>query len=229
MTRFVHLLAGDVVFQKKYGFYAIYLFFTVLYAVLIHVLPQGWRSNAASVVIFSDPALLGLIFIGAIVLYEKSERVTDSLASSPVRIGEYVLSKGVSLGIISTLCGAIITLVTGMAVHWSPFLGGLFFGSCMFTFTGLGISTRISNFNQFIVYLIPISLFMAGPGLLYKFWLHSPWCLLHPGAAAYNLIDGTMGYRWWAAGSLAVWLILTFLYAKTETSKMFRSLGGAKI
>ncbi len=229
MKRFINLLSGDVQFQKKYGFYLLYLFFTALYIVLIYVLPQSWHSHATSVVIFSDPALLGLIFIGAIVLFEKSEKITNSLASSPVRIWEYVVSKGISLAIISTLCGVIIALVTGKNLNWLLFVCGLFFGSCMFTFTGLALSTRISNFNQFIIYLIPISLLMAAPGLLYKFWIQSPWWLFHPGAAAYNLIDGTLGYQWIAALSLVFWLIITFIFAKKETNTMFKSLGGAKI
>lgn len=229
MKRFINLLSGDILFQKKYGFYLLYLFFTVLYIVLIYVFPDHWRADATSVVIFSDPALLGLIFIGAIVLYEKSERVTNSLASSPVRISQYVISKGVSLGIISALCGVLIVLVTGKDVDWLVFLSGLLLGSCMFTFTGLAVSTRISNFNQFIVYLIPFSLFMAGPGLLYKFLGQSPWWLLHPGSAVYNLIDGTIGYQWIALISLIFWIVITFLLAKTETNKMFKALGGAKI
>jgi fluoroquinolone transport system permease protein len=70
------------------------------------------------VVIFSDPTLLGLIFIGAIVLYEKSERVMGSLSASPVRVGEYVASKGVSLGIISTLCGCVVAFLTGVALRF---------------------------------------------------------------------------------------------------------------
>ena len=229
MKRFINLLSGDILFQKKYGFYAMYVFFTLLYVGFIYIMPTDWRNNVVSVVIFSDPALLGLIFIGAIVLFEKSENVTNSLAVSPIRINEYVISKGISLGIISTLCGVLIALVAGKDTNWLFFLCGLFVGSCMFTFAGLGMSTRISNFNQFIVWLIPISLFMAAPGLLYKFWISSPWWLLHPGAAAYNLIDGTMGPHWPAVISLTVWIFITFFFAKTQTVKMFRSLGGAKI
>lgn len=229
MKRLLNLLFGDVLFQKKYGFYLIYLFFTALYITLIYVFPLAWRNNATSVIIFTDPAILGLIFIGAIVLYEKSERVTNSLAASPIRIKEYVISKGISLGIISTFCGVLIAYIVGKNTNWLLFLCGLFFGSNMFTYTGLALSTRIANFNQFIIYLIPISLFMAAPGLLYKFWIQSAWWMLHPGAAVYNLIDGTMGYEWLAVISLAIWLMITFLYAEHETGKMFRSLGGAKI
>lgn len=229
MKRFVNLLTGDILFQKKYGFYLIYLFFTALYITFIYVLPQSWRVNATSVIIFSDPAILGLIFIGAIVLFEKSERVINSLSASPMRISEYVISKGISLAIISTFCGVVIALVAGKSTNWIIFLCGLFFGSCMFTFTGLAISTRIANFNQFIMYLIPITLLMAAPGVLYKFWIQSAWWMIHPGAAAYNLIDGTMGSEWMAIISLTIWLAITFIFAKNETQKMFRSLGGAKI
>jgi fluoroquinolone transport system permease protein len=55
--------------------------------------------------IFSDPAAMGLYFMGAIVLFEKSERVLSAIAVSPVKPREYVLSKLCSIGIVSAAAG----------------------------------------------------------------------------------------------------------------------------
>ena len=42
------LFIGDVVFQFKYGFYFIYLVFSVLYISLLFALPAEWRKVAES-------------------------------------------------------------------------------------------------------------------------------------------------------------------------------------
>lgn len=111
--RIINLIKGDIRFQFKYGFYFVYAVFTAVYLSLIFVMPQSWREKAAAIMIFSDPAAMGLFFMGAIVLLEKSERILNSLAVSPVKTGEYILSKVISLLFISVLVGIAITLPLG--------------------------------------------------------------------------------------------------------------------
>ena len=94
--RFRQLILWDMRFQARYGFYLLYGFLTVLYVVLLLSLPQAWKENAAAMLIFSDPAAMGLFFIGAIVLLEKSQRVTSFFGVSPLRALEYVGSKVLS-------------------------------------------------------------------------------------------------------------------------------------
>ena len=126
------LLRGDVRFQFKYGFYFLYIMFSLLYIGLLAAFPEQWREKAAVLMIFTDPAALGLFFMGAIVLFEKSERVLDSLAVAPIKISDYVLAKLISIGIISTVVAVAIGL-SGGVMH-SPLLliPGVFLCSCLF-------------------------------------------------------------------------------------------------
>lgn len=83
--RFMSLLKWDMRFQARYGFYLLYGFLTVLYVVLLVSFPPSWKENVAAVLIFSDPAAMGLFFMGAVVLFEKNQRVTSFFAVSPLR------------------------------------------------------------------------------------------------------------------------------------------------
>jgi fluoroquinolone transport system permease protein len=58
------LLIGDIRFQFRYGFYYLYLVFAILYSGLLLALPDGWRERIALVMIFTDPAAMGLYFMG---------------------------------------------------------------------------------------------------------------------------------------------------------------------
>jgi fluoroquinolone transport system permease protein len=84
--------------------------FLLLYIGLIFALPVAWRKTAGILMIFTDPAAMGLYFMGAIVLFEKSERVLNSISISPVKPLEYMLSKLCSLAVISTVVANISTL-----------------------------------------------------------------------------------------------------------------------
>lgn len=77
--------------------------------------------------IYSDPAAMGLFFMGAIVLLEKSQRVLNSLAVSPVKVSEYILSKVISLGVISSIVAMFIAITLNLDNIIISTIGTFFF------------------------------------------------------------------------------------------------------
>lgn len=110
------LVRGDIHFQWKYGFYFIYFVLTVIYVFGITALPDNWKHNAAAIMIYSDPAAMGLFFMGAIVLLEKSQKVLHAIAISPAKVSEYILAKVFSLMFIS----CVVALILGIAAGNKP-------------------------------------------------------------------------------------------------------------
>ncbi len=108
--RLKKLFLLDMRFQAKYGFYFLYAVLTVIYIAVFFSLPENWKEKAAAILIFSDPASMGLFFMGAIVLLEKSQHTTCALAVSPVHATEYVIAKVSSLSAISLVVAAILAL-----------------------------------------------------------------------------------------------------------------------
>ncbi|MFR1297115.1 MAG: hypothetical protein ACLSBH_17740 [Coprobacillus cateniformis] len=66
------------------------LFLQFFSAFVLVILPETWQETVASLMIYSDPAAMGLFFMGAIVLFEKSQRVLNSLAVSPIHISRNI-------------------------------------------------------------------------------------------------------------------------------------------
>ena len=112
--RLLTLTKADVRFQWKYGFYFLYAIFLSIYLIALAAVPVSARRAAATALIFSDPAAMGLFFMGAIVLMEKSQRVNAALCVSPVRAWEYTLSKLLSLAAIGLLVGAVLAAAGGV-------------------------------------------------------------------------------------------------------------------
>jgi len=226
--RTLALIRGDIRFQFKYGFYLLYLLFSLLYVGLLFAFPASWRERAAALMIFTDPAAMGLFFMGAIVLFEKNERVLDSLAISPVKPWEYVVSKLVSIGLASTLVGLVVGLPAGLAAHPLRLVTSVFLSSCLFSSIGLIVACNSKTLNQFMLLTVPAELLIFIPTVIWMFWETGWWMRLHPGAAALELClpqGGTLAQ----AVVLLAWTAAFVLLAIHSVKRMLLRLGGIKL
>lgn len=222
------LLRGDIRFQYKYGFYFLYLIFSVLYISLIFAFPEAWREKAAILMIFSDPAAMGLYFMGAIVLFEKSERVLDSIAVSPARTYEYMLSKLFSIGMISVIVGFAIGFFSNAVNITMHFIMGIFLCSCLFSAVGLIIAAKSISLNGFIISTIPAQLIINIPAVAWLFGWKPAWLLLHPGVSTMELFENGK-HVLLAVIILAFWTLLVTVMTNRTVKGMFREIGGIKL
>ena len=222
------LLFSDIRFQFKYGFYFLYLVFLIIYIGTLFVLPEEWREKAGILMIFTDPAAMGLFFMGAIVLFEKSERVLNSIAISPVKPSEYVLSKLCSIGVISTAVGLMIGIFSGNISNLFHFIVGVFLGSCLFSSVGLMVAANITTLNQFIIATIPAEVLIEIPAIAYFFGFKKSWLLFHPGVCMIELFTNGKNTAI-AIFILILWSVLFARLASRVVKKMFQSVGGVKL
>ena len=108
--RKVNVIKGDMFFQWKYGFYMLYFLMIIIYYVIFSFLTGNVKDTIVSICVYSDPAAMGMFFMGALILLEKSQIITNTIAISPVTVEEYILGKIVSVGIISEIVGVILML-----------------------------------------------------------------------------------------------------------------------
>lgn len=226
--RFKKLLLGDIRFQFKYGFYYLYAIITLIYVVILELIPELWREKAGGILIFTDPATLGMMFMGAIILLEKSQGVLNSLAVSPLKVSEYILSKVISLGILSTLVGTIIALFVGVT-HLPMVILGTFLGAVLFSLLGMAVGTKINSLNGFILGIVPLQILIIVPGFLALFGIGRPYLWWHPGVIILNW----MGSNSIQLGShllgLLLWILAAYVLAYKTTSKMMGQIGGVKL
>jgi len=199
-----------------------------MYISLLYTLPLQWREKAATIMIFSDPAAMGLFFMGAIVLLEKSQRVLDSIAVSPVKVTEYIFSKVISLGVISTIVGFTIALSAGTTNLFTVILG-TFLGSTVFTLLGLMIAAYISSLNQFLVATVPFEIICFLPPMYYIFGYDKTFMLLHPGCILIRFISGNTAYILPLTIVLCLWIGLLYFMTYHIIRKMFQRVGGVKL
>lgn len=223
------LIRNDIHFQYRYGFYFLYGFFTAIYILILYFLPEQWQDTASVIVVISDPILIGLVFLGALVLFEKSERVINSIAVSPITKTQYVVSKSISVAIIGLVSAVVIVLSSREIQSVLTFVVGIGLGSMLFSLMGLAISTTVHTLNGFMIRIMPAMFFATFPVILYatNTWY---WFLeLHPTASIINLLNYNQGTVAYSIAVLLLWNIALFIIANRRVTRMFANLNTVKL
>lgn len=231
--RFLSTLRNDVRYQIKYGFYFLYAFFSAVYIAALFLCPQEYRRLAAAVILLTDPAMLGSFFIGGIWLLEQSEGLHGYWGVSPLRPIEYIFSKALSMGFISTLSAGLIVLlgVRGPA-NYPLLLTGIFIGSMLFTILGLTVASYARSVNHYMLLVAPLEVLVTLPPLLAVFWKAPPFLELLPGMALWRVLGRSLGLP--ASGgagayfAFLLWLAAAALFANGRIARAMRLEGGER-
>ena len=217
----------DMRFQARYGFYFLYTALTIIYVIVLFVLPENWREKAVAILIFSDPASMGLFFMGAIVLLEKSQHTPCAFAVSPVRVEEYVIAQIGSLSAISLVVAAVLAF-TANVDHLPMVLLGTVISSTIFTLLGMMIATKIISLNQFILWTVPVEIVCFVPAILHLFKVTPYWLRYYPVNVCMEMVSG------YAPSAIGIFIVIVFIAILFILSqycvlKMWKSCGGEKL
>jgi fluoroquinolone transport system permease protein len=217
--RLFRLFLTDVRYQFKYGFYFLYLLFSVFYIAVLLMVPGTVRREVAALIIWSDPAALGFFFIGGIVLLEKGEGLHSYLSILPVTTREFVLAKVLSLSLISLLAGLAIA-AAGLAgqVNYVILTVAVLAGAGIFTLFGLSVGVAARSVNHYMVIGVPVGLLLMGPSVIILFGLSHPLVEILPSTLLLRLLYGAVGLEMPYSASIAVaglllWLLPAFWLA----------------
>ena len=227
MKRLFNLIIWDIKLQMKYGFYFLYGVLSIFYLIILFAIPLKWQEKASIILIFSDPAAMGLFFMGAIILLEKSQKIPYSLAVSPIKSVEYIISKILSLCFISVIVAAILTLSINKNNLFIVLIGTAI-SSSIFTLLGIIVATKISSVNQFILWTTPIEILTFVPGVLHLFQLSPEVLKYYPINICIDLISKKPLTLINLLILIFTFLILLFISNKCVI-KMWENAGGVKL
>lgn len=228
--RKINVIKGDIIFPWKYGFYALYFLMIIIYMVLFSFFEGKTRNIIVDIFVYSDPAEMGLFFMGALILLEKSQRITNSIAISPVSSKEYILGKVISIGIISEIAGLIL-ISQGKSENLFLTMIGIFAGSALFSLCGIIVGAKAESLNQYIVWTVPFEIIGFMPVIAYRigFLWDNTFMLIHPGCSVMQLIYGNGKNIIFFLLSVILWLIVLFFLAENAVQKMFRDSNRVKL
>ncbi len=223
--RAVRILICDVRYQIKYGFYFLYAVISILYLGVLFVLPEDLARHATALIILTDPAALGFFFIGGMVLLERGEGIHSYYSILPGTNHEYVISKVLSLSMISTIVAMIIAgVMYGGEVNWILLILGVFAGAAFFTLFGLIVGTYAKSINHYFVIGVPVGVLLMAPAFLIYLDLNSILIEILPAILLLRLLYGAIGLEvlyspWIALGGILLWCIPAYVLAYRAFAK----------
>lgn len=225
--RLRNLFFFDMRFQAKYGFYFLYTVLTAIYVVILLALPENWREKAAAILIFSDPAAMGLFFMGAIILLEKSQHTPCATAVSPVWAEEYLFAKVGSLSVISLAVATILAIAADVE-HLYIVLPGTAISGVLFTLLGIIVATKIISLNQFLLWTVPIEAVCFVPAILHLCKITPAWFQYYPVNVCMDMVSGH------SPSAIGFWGVITtiavlFILSRSSVLKMWDNMGGIKL
>jgi fluoroquinolone transport system permease protein len=196
------LLKKEITLQWRQGFWLVYFVFTAIYIIVLLNLPETNRMLVSLILILSDTTMLGVIFIGALVLLEKQQAVTQSLFVTPLEPSQYIWSKTISLTLIAVCMSILVYLpVWHFTSYTLLLLATIAFTAGTFVLLGLGLAARIDTINQYFGLLMGVTMLLILPVIPYMLLDQHPIFLFLPYVASLDLMLG-------ARESLPLWRIL---------------------
>lgn len=184
------------------------------------------QTQVHSVLLFFDPAVIGIVFVGALVFFEQSENVLQALVITPMKIDDYLLSKIVSLTVLSLISASLFMILmvvfNGTKCNILYLILGIILTSVMLILLGFIIISHVQGVNGYMLGMVIGFLGLTFPPLLFVFELFdSPVFYLWPTQASFILFNGVFHASsleaWeivYAVGYQLFWISIFYLFAK---------------
>ncbi|WP_439620909.1 fluoroquinolone export ABC transporter permease subunit [Hyphomonas sp.] len=237
MTRLLSMIRWDVTLQARNHIYIANILSTLAIIAFVVLLPlETLPVPVASFFIFTDPALIGLSFIGAIVMMEKASRVLSALGVTPAPPSTYVASKTITMSLNGLLAGlAVAWFALDGAFDWPLMILALTLSNVVAVLLGFAIVARAPSMNGLMIYLLFASTIIFAPLLAHFGFVPAPakWVFaIIPSYAMLMSFNGAADPdllslpEWtYALGYQVIWIIIGWLWAMGEFKKSIISEG----
>lgn len=218
------MLGWDVRLQYRYGFYAVYAILTVGFIFGLRLLGPALRTDAAVLLIVTDPTILGFYFIASLVLFEKGEGVLDALVVSPLGVRDYLASKALSLSLLAVVSGTLAAVLGHGAVsNLAVLVVGILLAASLFVLAGFIAVARFDSINAYFISAVGWGTVLFLPLFEYVGFVETPLFYLLPAKPVLLLVEA--GFRPIAGWELAYalcYLLVGNAIAYVWASRAFR-------
>lgn len=187
------LIVHETRLQYRYGIYAAYAFVIAFYFAALtwggDVLPAGF----VAFVIYSDPAVLGFFFLGALMMLEKSEGVRLALSVTPVSAWQYFLAKSVPLTLLGLLAVTVLSPFIHDVVVWPILLPAVLLTSLAYLGVGIPVALHFRTVTAYLMGSAGLMLPIILPAFLAFLDPMPVWAMAIPTAAQLRLIMAGIG------------------------------------
>jgi fluoroquinolone transport system permease protein len=155
MSNLKNMLKWEYTLLYRYKIIHISILSVILYFIIVQAIPDMNNTVFHTMLLFFDPAVVGIMFVGALVLFEKSENVLQALVVTPMQVDDYLLSKIISLTVLSVIAASIFIALLNLFgdVDFNVFYlaVSIVITSVMLILLGFIIVSRVNSINEYLM------------------------------------------------------------------------------
>jgi fluoroquinolone transport system permease protein len=212
-ARLATLLSLDARLQLRYGIYYAYAVVVAFYVVALVWLAPFLPPQTVGLIVYSDPAVLGFFFLGALMMLEKAESARTALAMTPVSAADYVWSKTLTLTAVAVVAVAIIGSAAQGPMNWPVLLAATVLTSVQFIGVGVPIALGFRTVTAYLIGSAGLMLPFVLPAGLALLDPMPAWAIVVPAASQLRLVLIGAGAAAGGAGEIAAMLAVCAIAA----------------
>jgi len=238
MSNLKNMLKWEFTLLYRYKIIHISILSVVLYFITTQAIEDMNKPIFHTMLLFFDPAVIGIMFIGALVLFEKSENVLQALVITPMIVDDYILSKITSLTILSVISAsifiALLNIFSGIEFNILYLASGIILTSIMLIILGFILVSRVNSLNEYLLAMIISFLGLLFPPMLHLSGLYENVLFyLWPTQASFVVFKGVFNAAsletWeivYGIGYQIAWIVLLYFLSKRAFHKNIVLKGG---
>ena len=181
MRRLLSTMRADVRLQLRNGFYYAAALVIVIWVVILRQFPQLNFSLLLPAIVFSNLTIGTYYFFGGLVLLEKGEGTLEAQVVTPLRTGEYLASKVITLtGLAVVESLLIVGLAVGFDFALVTFVVGVSLAAAVYALLGFVAVAPYDSINQYLFPSFFYTLVLSIPLLPYFGVVNGALFYLHP-------------------------------------------------
>ncbi len=201
-SRLAVLVKGELQRLNKYNVFFISIFVAFIWGVVLFIVKEDLLINILPMVLMLDATMMSMMYIGAVMYFEKSESTISTMLVTPVSNNELVLSKVIANTIHNIISSLLIILAfaifKGSDFPFNVFLmiTAVVVATFFFTVAGLCLAYYQKDFTGMLVNIMILAFGLVIPSILYMLNIiqGDAWeyiLLVNPIQAAQELIRGS--------------------------------------
>jgi fluoroquinolone transport system permease protein len=199
MRRLAAGLVCEVRLQHRNGFYWAVAFVMAFWMMVATQLPALDWVRLLPVVVLNNLLITAFFFVGGLVLLEQAEGSLQARMVTPLRPGEYLAAKIVTLGVLGLVENLVIVAAVARRLPaLLPFVAGTLLAGSMLGLLGIVVVSRYDSINEYLMPAAGFTTLVLLPVLPYFGVATSRLWYLHPTQAPLVLLRaGFVGTPAW--------------------------------
>ena len=198
MSQLQSMLKWEFTLMYRYKLIHLAILSVVMYFVSLQIMPDINEPEFHSLFLFFDPVLIGIMFVGAMVLFEKTENTLQALTITPMQTYNYFLSKIIALTSLSLVAGLLfiipLMITDGIDPNWLYLFIGLTLSAVVLILIGFLMVSRCNSINEYLLMMMFVFILLFFPPLFDLFGFYENTIFyLWPSHASFILFGGVFG------------------------------------